>query len=380
MPSVKLTTRVQADDFIRGLAFMGTGGGGRPEAGRENLYPHIDKGEPLGWTDLAELPDDGYACCAFTMGSTAPRPPGFQEGQQWPEYGTRAPGTALPVAVRELEEYTGRRVSVLFPLELGAANTTGPLHCAAELGLKVADGEGCGRAVPEASQITPALAGYTIWPAAISDEWGNILILKRASSLDIAEAIGKAISVISKTPDPHVFCGMACYLMPVAEMKRLIVPGTLSKAYTLGQGIRHARERGQDPVSVAAQLADGWVVFRGTVTKREWQNCKGYQIGTTEITGVGSYSGHRMRIWFKNEHHVSWVDDEPFITSPDLLTVVDAATAEPITNTYLAEGNDVAVVGIAAPPQLRTRAAISVLGPKHFGFDLPYRPIESLVR
>ena len=139
MPTIRLTTRTEADDFIRGLTFMGTGGGGRPEAGRENLYRHIDKGQAVGWTDLSELDDDVYACCAFTMGSTAPRPPDFRD-REWPEYGTRDMGSALPRAVRELEEYTGTRVSVIYALELGAANTTGPIHCAAELGLTVADG------------------------------------------------------------------------------------------------------------------------------------------------------------------------------------------------------------------------------------------------
>ena len=74
MPTRTITNRTQAEDLIRGLTFMGTGGGGRPDAGRELLNMHLDKGESLGWTDLNELPDHAWACCAFTMGSTAPRP------------------------------------------------------------------------------------------------------------------------------------------------------------------------------------------------------------------------------------------------------------------------------------------------------------------
>lgn len=378
MPTITLTTRTNADDFIRGLAFMGTGGGGRPEAGRENLYRHIDQGEGVGWTDLSELADDTYACCAFTMGSTAPRPPDFQE-REWPEYGIRDKGSALPRAVRELEEYMGMKVSVIYPLELGAANTTGPIHCAVELGLKVADGEGCGRAVPEASQIIPALLGKTMWPASICDEWGNTLILKRATSLDVAEAIGKGISIISKVPDPHAFCGMACYLLPVVEMKKLVIPGSLSCAYSLGQTIRRAREANQDPVAAAVRFTDGWVLFKGTVTKRDWKSETGYQIGVTEVTGTGEYTGHSFRIWFKNEHHVTWLDGTPYVTSPDLISVVRSDTAEPITNTYMSEGDDVAVIGMRAPAQLRTPAAKIILGPRHFGFDLEYQPIEVLL-
>lgn len=121
------------------------------------------------------------------------------------------------------------------------------------------------------------------------------------------------------------------------------------------------------------------MLFKGTVTKRDWQNTGGYQIGITEITGSDAYQGHHLRIWFKNEHHVSWLDGQPFVTSPDLLAVVHADSAEPITNTYLSEGDKVAVLGMQADTLYRTPEGIRVLGPRHFGFDLEYRPIEGLV-
>ncbi len=380
MPTQIISTRTDAQDLIRGLTFMGTGGGGRPDSGLEMLLGHIEKGEALGWTDVDELPDDAWACCAFTMGSTAPRPPDFKEGQTWPEYGTRVPGSALPRAIRELENYTGKKVSVVFALELGAANTAGPLHAAAELGLKVADGEGSGRAVPEASQIIPALYGRTIWPAGICDEWGNALILRQATSQDVAEAIGKALSIVTKTPDPYAYLGMACYLIPVSEMRKMVVAGSISRAFTLGQAIRRAREEEKDPVKAAAEQAGGWVLFEGLVTKRQWENTRGYQIGTTDIAGQGAYAGHTFRIWFKNEHHISWLDGRPFVTSPDLLAVVNSEMAEPITNTYLAEGDKVAVIGMKVNKFFRTPSGVHVLGPKHFGFDLEYRPIEQVVK
>jgi hypothetical protein len=380
MPTQRVTTRSEVEDLIRGLAFMGTGGGGRPDAGREFLLSHIDKGESVGWTDVAELADDGWACCVFSMGTTAPRPADFKP-REYPEYGrNRAPGSALTRAIRELETYTGKRVSVVFPLEIGASNTCGPMHVAAALGLQFADGDGSGRAVPEAPQSTPALTGQSMWPSSICDDWGNVMILKQAVSLDLAEAIGKGMSMISKVPDPYVFLAMSAYLMPVATLRKVIIPGTVSRAYELGKTIRQARERGQDPVIAAAEFMNGRILFKGTVTKREWQSTGGYQIGTTDITGTGDDAGHTFRIWFKNEHHITWKDGAPFVTSPDMIAVVHADTAEPITNTYLAEGMKVAVVGNAADARMRTPEAVAVLGPKHFGFEIPYRPFEQVVR
>ncbi len=379
MPTQRLTTRAEVEDLIRGLTFMGTGGGGRPDAGRDYLMSHIDKGESVGWTDLSELPEDGWACCVFSMGTTAPRPPDFKP-QERAEYGNhRVPGSAVTRAIRELEAYTGNKVSVLFPLEIGAGNSAGPMHAAAALGLALADGDGSGRAVPEAPQSTPALAGQLMWPAAICDDWGNVMILKQAVSLDLAEAIGKGMSMISKVPDPYVILAMSAYMMPVATLKKVIIPGTVSRAYALGQCIRQAREQGKDPVTTAAGFMNGHVLFKGMISKRDWQSTGGYQIGTTDIAGSDEFAGHTFRIWFKNEHHITWKDGAPFVTSPDMIAVVLADTGEAVTNTYLAEGMKVAVIGNAADPKMRTPNAIAVLGPRHFGFDIPYKPIDEIM-
>ncbi len=119
MPTHPVSNRTEAEDLIRGLTLLGTGGGGRPAAGRESLNHHLEKGNPIGWTDASELPDEGYVCSVFSVGSTAPRAADFREGQSHLGYGTRAFGAAMPRAVRELEAYTGNKISLIFPIELG---------------------------------------------------------------------------------------------------------------------------------------------------------------------------------------------------------------------------------------------------------------------
>lgn len=379
MPTHQLKNRIEAEDLIRGLTLLGTGGGGRPDAGRESLARILDQNKPIGWTDARELSDDGYACAVFSVGSTAPRTADFVEGQNYSGYGTRAQGTAMPRAVQELEAYSGKKITTIFPIELGANNTATPMYAAAALGLHLIDGDASGRAVPEASQVTPAMQTQSFCPAAVADEWGNVLVLKHATSLDVAEAVAKAISVITKMPDTYAICAVAAYLMPVAAMKRAVILGTISRSYTAGKIIREAREGGHDPVAAAAKCLNGAVLFKGTINQREWESKGGYQIGTTDIAGEGEYAGHAFRIWFKNEHHITWRDGVPFVTSPDLIAVVASDTGEPITNTYLAEGMQVAVIGAPGDSSFRTPIGVATLGPKHFGFDLEYRPIENLL-
>jgi len=67
------------------------------------------------------------------------------------------------------------------------------------------------------------------------------------------------------------------------------------------------------------------------------------------------------------------------VTSPDLIEVCDAETAEPLSNTYLARGARVAVVGRRRRELYDGPRGLEVLGPRHFGFDLDFTPIETLV-
>ena len=70
-----------------------------------------------------------------------------------------------------------------------------------------------------------------------------------------------------------------------------------------------------------------------------------------------------------------------YVTSPDIIAVVDLETGEPITNTNTAPGMKVAVIGAKSPEIWRTPEGLKVLTPPHFGFeDIQWRPIEEIVR
>jgi hypothetical protein len=159
---------------------------------------------------------------------------------------------------------------------------------------------------------------------------------------------------------------------------QIYIPETMGECLALGHAIREARESGEDAVAAAAAALDGWLLFRGTIFKRDWQNT-GYMEGTHALEGVGEFAGHSLEVWFRNENHVSWLDGEPWVASPDLIEICDPETAEPLVNTYLELGQEVAVVGRRRRDQFDSPAGLDALGPRHFGFDLEFRGIEELV-
>jgi hypothetical protein len=65
--------------------------------------------------------------------------------------------------------------------------------------------------------------------------------------------------------------------------------------------------------------------------------------------------------------------------SPDLISLVSTADATPTTNTLLAVGDQVSVLGAPCDARYREEAVLALTGPRHYGFDFDYSPIESIM-
>ena len=62
---------------------------------------------------------------------------------------------------------------------------------------------------------------------------------------------------------------------------------------------------------------------------------------------------------------------------PNLICILDSDTAEPITTEELRYGQRVKVMAVTVPEIMRTHEALQVWGPRHFGFDHDFMPIEA---
>ncbi|MBN1859047.1 DUF917 domain-containing protein [Candidatus Bipolaricaulota bacterium] len=375
MPNRKLTTKRDIEDFVRGCTLLGVGGGGFPQDGLLYLERELDAGNEIEWVDVSEIQDDEWTATAYGMGSTAYRTPEILAEMQRLGMTTPRYERKTAEALKFLEDYTGKTVSVVVPLEIGAANTPDPVGTGVHLRKKVVDGDYAGgRAIPEVLQVSPAFADVPMYPLASVDEWGNRVLIEQALNDTICERLGKLVSTVA-----FALAGNATYLIPGKRMKELIVPGTLTRSYDIGKAIREARESGRDPVEAVLAVSGGWKLFEGRCTKKDTESREGYFWGTHSFKGTGTFAEHTFKIWLKNENHITWFDDRPYVTSPDIITVVDAGTCEPTINPDVAEGKDYVVLGMTAHKLFRSERGLAVLSPKYFGFDMEYRPIEQVV-
>ncbi|HEX9866197.1 MAG TPA: DUF917 domain-containing protein [Acidimicrobiia bacterium] len=372
----RVTTEEDAAALVVGLGLLATGGGGLASRGLGWLGSLREDGVEVGWVDVEDLDDEVMTCSVFGMGSIAPHPPmSSEEMAAFGVDGERQPRPWLR-ALERLEHHLGRPIGAVIPFELGPSNTIVALDAAARSGRLLVDGDYIGRALPKMSQALPAVLGRNVLPVTICDPWGNALLLEDCPSPAVAERIGKMVSKVTKAVDMLASCSHAGFPNRVGELGPALVRGTLSRSLGLGRAVLEARRGGDDPVEAAVATGGGCVLFRGEVVERRWDDSpEGYMEGTTVLSD-GSAGAE---IWFQNEHHVLWRDGEVAAASPDIITVVDTTSSEPVSNTELDVGQIVAVIGFRAPAQYRSGAAFEATHPGHYGFsDIEWAPIEEL--
>lgn len=376
MPRGRLETLEDCEDFINGCLFMGTGGGGSAEWGMSMFRTALDRGLPLEWVDASDVDDEALTATTYGMGSIAPADPGVTAEIESLGLREEFGHHSMAESVRGLSTYLGRPVDCLVAAELGAGNSPAPLVTAAELGVSLVDGDYAGRAIPDEMQGTPYLYGKDGWPFCSVDAWGNVAIVPKAVNGHMMERLGKMLAVAA-----YGHTSISSSVLSGAEMKKIIVPGTLTKCLNIGRAIRRARLEGGDPIEAALEVTRGWRLFDAVVVAKEWEDRGGYMYGTLHLDGVGADAGHRYRVWFKNENHITWRDDEPWIFSPDLVTLVDSEAGIGHTNTAIAEGDKVTAVGMTGLTAQRDPHILdTATGPRYYGFpDIAYRPIEDVL-
>jgi DUF917 family protein len=356
----------EVDDILLGATVLGCGGGGDPAEGRKSLKRAYDRGRAVTLAAPDELAEEALVGCPYGVG-------GLTGGSEEQYAGIpRTEEHPVVLAVQALSEHLGRAFDAMITGELGGASVANAFYPAAVLGLPVVDADPVGRAVPELEQSLFYLRGLPIAPQAVVNEIGDTALITRVANDQRAEAFVRALAVASRN---HVW--VADHALAWREMREVVIQGAISHSQSVGTALREAREAGADGAAAVAGAGGGRVAFRGTVTKSEWQDAMGFTVGETTLAGLDDDSGTTYRIWFKNENLVAWRDGAPDLTCPDLICVLDGDSGEPVTNPNARVGQRLAVVVLPAPVSWRTADGLKVLGPRHFGFDFDYVPLQS---
>lgn len=348
------------DDVALGAALLGTGGGGDPYIGKLMAQEAIRKHGPVRVMDLSELNDDALVVPVAMMGA----PTVMLE--KLPS------GTEATSAFQALEAYLGRKIDAVLCGEAGGLNSTIPFVVAAENNLPLVDADGMGRAFPELQMVTFTLEGVEATPLTMADDKGNAALMNTINN-HWTERLARSLTI-----DMGGASLIAFYAMDGATAKRSAIAGTVGLAADIGRVIRQARRDKQPAIEAARQLLGGYELFSGKITDINRRTEGGFARGTAKLDGVDGYAGTSFEIEFQNEFLIAReAGGKVLCTTPDLITLLDADDGEPVTTESLRFGFRVVALGIPSPARWRTEEGLELVGPRYFGYDTDFQPVEA---
>ena len=353
------------EDLSLGAVFLATGGGGDPYVPRLVTERALEQYGPVELIDAASLDDDA---CVVTIG------------------GVGAPTASLELlpsvddagrALEAFEAETGRRADALVSFEIGGGNSLIPMIAAVERGLPVIDGDGMGRALPEAQMMTYPIAGVCPTPAIAVDYRGRV---ETFATTDIFE-YERQIRQFALT---HGGMVTACeHPMTGRQVKDSVVPGTVGFSKELGALLRRRRGNAHAMLAPLAALFGDSIygevrhLYTGKVVDTERRIEGGFDRGIARLEAF-ERGWEPLELAIKNEFLLATLGDRVVASVPDLITVIDYETSAPINAERLRYGQRVTVIAIGCPAFYREDRALAVVAPRCFGFDVDYVPLESL--
>lgn len=355
------------EDLARGAAILGTGGGGDPYIGSLMLRQAIRDHGAIDLIDVEQLDDGDFVVPFAMMGAPTVIVEKLPNGGE------------MVAALRAMERYRGEQARAILCAEIGGINALLPLVLAARCGLPVVDGDGMGRAFPQLQMVTYHIFGVPLAPMVMTDEYSNTVLIESANAHDV-ERLSRNL-VVAMGGGSNI----CLYPMHGRDAKRSMVRTTISLALGLGRTVREARRSSGDTFGelLAYLRATPYyqhccVLFEGKTVDLLRETKAGWALGHVVIEGSGSCAGRQLQVQFQNEHLVAREGELVRAIVPDLIAVLDAATAEPITTEGLKYGQRVKLLGISAAPIMRSDAALAVFGPQAFGLVDAFTPVEIL--
>lgn len=349
----------EIEDIALGAALLGAGGGGDPYIGKLVAISAVKECGPVTMLEPEEIPDDALVVPMAMMGA----PSVLAE--------KAIGGTEYQTLYDMVSQFYGQKIHALIPIEAGGVNSMLPIAACARLGLPLVDADGMGRAFPELQMVTFTIGGMSASPMALTDEKGNCVIFRTITN-HWTEELARAVTMS---------CGAAVsvclYPMTGAQLKQYAVKNIITRSQKLGETIRTVKTcTDKTPEEHFLECSESYKLFKGKITDVLRETRGAFNFGKVVLEGIGECKGHTAYVEFQNENLTATVDGDIVATTPDLICLVDSETFTPITTDALKYGKRVLLVGLKCFEMWRTPEGLELVGPRYFGCDTDYIPIE----
>jgi DUF917 family protein len=359
----------ELERIMVGAEILGCGGGGTVESGRQLVKEVFESGKKPRILDVNQLSSEATSFVVSGVGGGVAK----RELAKLERYAaTHKKPTRLQTfvdAVHLLSELSSEPLALLAS-EVGAGNLMVPIATSAMLGAATVDADCCGRAKPEVAISTTTLYGISAAPMAIVSPFGERIVVRSTVDDTRAEQLVRACASASGG-------GVACArsAMNGETLKKSVIRGSISHVLELGARVRECRDKGKSVVEALQRDFGFKEIFRGRVHSWVCRSRDAFMTGYLTIRGADAYENRFMKVDFKNEYLVAFLDGNPYATCPDPITVIDLETQKPLSNwsdTREYVNRSVAVLYRKADPVWHTQAGLSLFSPLHFGYGFGY--------
>jgi hypothetical protein len=367
----RVIDRAAIQEITLGASILATGGGGDPEIGLLWAYKVLDEGKEIIMVDPADIPDEIQVASPACLGAAlvlTEKPPSSE---------------VINLAMRRLERYLGRPIEATIPIECGGVNSPVAYAAAGEFGVPVLDVDGMNRAFPELQMTSWVTHGVHASPTVSVDDRGNVTVIDTEEDDLLAEILARRAAMAYGG-----ISWIATYPMTGREVKEASILYSQSIAWAVGKAVMRARKEHLDPIEELLKSLEeerrvrGFRVFKGKIVdiRREFgsETTKGFTLGRVVMEGIDEYRGCTAELDFQNEWLNLRIDGKVRCLPPDLIAILDSETGEPIRTDIMKYGYRGTIVLIPAHERMRTEKGIELFGPRHFGYDLDYVPVEEL--
>jgi DUF917 family protein len=371
---IRTLTEQEVEDVLVGSSIQATRNGDSTRA-IQRAKALMAQGKKYQVISVDDLPDDWMVVAAAG---------GVGGGGAWDYVVDRVKKQNLPIvqdttvkAAEVLSKHIGKKFSAVIRNEADGAMSAA-FDSAIKMGVPVVDACLAGRAKPELNLQVSFVNGILGTPAALVTRWGDVVIIDKGVDDYRLEDLARAVAVASGGGS-----SIARNPMTGAQVKRGTVKGAVSEAMLFGRTVREARAQGKDPIAALIPVAKAHKLFQGVTTKSDMKGERGFNWVNVELSGINEYKGHTYRVYVKNENIISWLDGKPDVLPPDLIYNLDPKTGDAISGVEMGMfpmGKEVVILGRSASPMWHTPKGIEVGGPRHFGFDLDYVPLEDVLK
>lgn len=346
------------DAIALGAGVLGCGGGGPTYLGKLIAREALLAGRPITILPLEAVDPKALVIAVAQVGT----PVVFYE--------RLARGSEPGHAYRALETHLGEPAAAVVCDEIGGTNSMTPLWAAANLGVPVLDADAMGRAFPDLYMDTICIYGHGVAPCTFCDDEGNVSVLPATSDHHATERLGRALTI--------AMGGISYMARPAprgTERARVMIPGSYSRARAIGRALGTALAE-QDLAAADLVPLGGRVLCHGLIRAVERRAVQGPAGGAVLIEELAAGRGEPWRVDFQNEYLVAHQGAVQVAMVPDVISLIDDETAEPISADEARAGRHVVVLAFRADLRLTTEVALPVIGPAAFGYDLTYTPLE----